>query len=54
MVQTVTINGTGPGGKVTVADLRALIADNIDGEIVVKARTSIGGWLKSVTVDVNR
>ena len=53
MKRSITIDGTGTNGYVTLADVWALLEKEPKaGQAEVKARTSLGGWVKSITVTV--
>src|SRR5579871_1681285 len=54
--QTVTFTGSGDGGQFTGADLLDLVAKTpeLAADTEVKARTTIGGHLKSITIQVER
>jgi hypothetical protein len=47
--QTITVEGSGPNGRVIGSDLAQVLSD-IDAMAPIKARTTLGGWLKSITV----
>jgi hypothetical protein len=47
--QTITVEGSGPDGKIIGSDL-AHILNDLDAGAPIKARTTLGGWLKSLTV----
>jgi hypothetical protein len=47
----VVIEGSNPDGRMTGADLMAL--NGLDGDAPVKAKTTIGGWLKSLEVELD-
>jgi hypothetical protein len=46
--QTITIEGSGPNGRLIGSDLAQMLND-IDATAPVKARTTLGGWIKSLT-----
>ena len=54
--QTVTFTGSGDGGRFTGADLLDLVAKTpeLAADTEVKARTTIGGALKSITIEIDR
>lgn len=47
----VVIEGSNPDGRMTGADLMAL--PFLDRDAPVKAKTTIGGWLKSLEVELD-
>jgi hypothetical protein len=49
----VTITGTGEGGKLIGRDLDEVV-DRIEPDMPIKARTTVGGWLKSITVELTK
>ena len=46
----VVIEGSNPDGRFTGADLMAL--PGLDPDAPVKAKTTLGGWLKSLEVEL--
>jgi hypothetical protein len=47
----VTIEGSNPDGRIIGSDIRAIALD-LDPDAPVKARTTMGGWIKSLEVEV--
>jgi hypothetical protein len=50
MKRKVTIEGSNPDGRIIGSDLNAL--QGLDPDAPVKAKTTIGGWLKSIEVEL--